>query len=131
MLIMQVRNLQMTNLNPMRFFFVLFLLTALLNFSARVQAQVSQNTSNGNFSIQLVQKGANTIAQLSLNGRQGHTGVLRIYNSQHVLLRTCGLELIPTPYYAGVDISTLQPNQNYTFELISDDGATNILLIQL
>jgi hypothetical protein len=121
----------MTNLNPMRFFTILFFLTVLFNFSTRVQAQVSQNTSNGNFSIQLVQKGASTIAQVSLNGKQGHSGELKIYNAQHVLLKTCGLELIPTPYYASVDVSTLQPNQNYTFELISDDGVTTVLTIQL
>lgn len=107
-----------------------FLVCLVLIFSKQ-KVKAFQNTNTSSLSVQVVSDGPNKIAFVSFQGKQGHLGQLKIYNAQHVLLKTCSIELIALPYHASVDINPLTANQSYQFELTTDDGLTETITLSL
>ncbi len=91
----------------------------------------SQTSVNTNLHVGIVHQGANTIAQISYAGKQGHQGSVHIYNSQHQLIKYFSVELIGLPYSASMDVSSLQAGHTYTIELTTDEGQIESININL
>jgi hypothetical protein len=110
-------------LKPLMIFCQLLILCI---FSFNVQAG-----NNAPFQIVIVHSNASTIAQVSVPNKQGHKGVVRVYNTQMQLVKEYNIELIASPYYSSIDISSLSKKQNYTIELTTDEGVVSSTTLSL
>lgn len=67
------------------------------------------------------------LLRISFNGNEGTDGELKIYNIQNKLVSTSNFELIKSPYYATVDITSLESG-SYSVVLITNKGSHNSTL---
>lgn len=109
----------------------IILLLVLISLLNTRECFAIQTFNPAHLSIQLTQKGASKIAQVSFGAMQGHQGILRIYNAQHKLVKTSSIELIGLPYYASIDISGMQSKESYLFEVTTDNGITETLILTI
>ena len=91
----------------------------------------AQGTTHSSLSVAVVHSNASTIAQISFAGKQGHSGIVRVYNAQKQLVKEYHIELIASPYYSSIDISALAKNKAYTIELTTDEGIKESSLLSL
>ncbi len=64
------------------------------------------------------------LLRISFNGNEGTDGELKIYDDKNTLVTTSNFELIKSPYYATVDVTSL-PNGNYSVVLTTKSGNHN------
>ena len=64
------------------------------------------------------------LLRISFNGNEGTDGELKIYDDKNILVTTSNFELIKSPFYATVDVTTL-PSGSYSVVLITKSGSHN------
>lgn len=64
------------------------------------------------------------LLRISFNGNEGTDGELKIYDVNNTLVNTSNFELIKSPYYATVDVTSL-PLGSYSVVLTTKSGNHN------
>ena len=64
------------------------------------------------------------LLRISFNGNEGTDGELKIYNDKNILVTTSNFELIKSPFYATVDVTSL-PLGSYSVVLTTKSGNHN------
>lgn len=64
------------------------------------------------------------LLRISFNGNEGTDGELKIYDANNTLVNTSNFELIKSPYYATVDVTSL-PLGSYSVVLTTKSGNHN------
>jgi hypothetical protein len=67
------------------------------------------------------------LLRVSFNGNEGIDGELKIYDDQNTLVSTSNFELIKSPFYATVDVTSLKSG-SYSVILYTKSGSHNTTL---
>lgn len=104
-------------------FFIVFVLSSwgcFMGSSKNIKSHSNRSIfQESNLVLNVEVQNSKKILRVSFNGNEGNDGELKIFNNSNQLVAQSNFELIKSPFYASVDISSLAAG-NYVVKLTTN-----------